>query len=113
MALNPRIWFPIAVLGCLVNVVGAAFALGPAEPWHPALHAALAVAFGVWAQHLRTRLRPNVQQREDEPEVAALRDEVGLLRRELSELQERMDFAERLLTQARDKERVAGRRPNE
>lgn len=57
MALNPRIWYPIAALGCFVNVVGVAFAATSAEPSHAILHAALAVASGVWAQHLRTRLR--------------------------------------------------------
>jgi hypothetical protein len=44
-----------------------------------------------------------------EAELTALRDEVGELRRELGELQERMDFNERLLTQAREMERLPGR----
>jgi hypothetical protein len=35
-------------------------------------------------------------------EVIALREEMGELRRELSEVQERLDFTERLLTKARD-----------
>jgi hypothetical protein len=34
-------------------------------------------------------------------ELAALRDEMGDVRRELSEVQERLDFAERLLTSGR------------
>jgi hypothetical protein len=34
-------------------------------------------------------------------ELAALRDEMGDVRRELSEVQERLDFAERLLTTGR------------
>lgn len=113
MALNPRIWYPIAALGCFVNVVGVAFAVSPAEPWHATLHAALAVAFGVWAQHLKARLRAGVLNRGNETEIAALQDEVGDLRRELSDLQERMDFAERLLSQARERERLTGRKPNE
>lgn len=44
-----------------------------------------------------------------EAELTALRDEVGDLRRELGELQERMDFTERMLTQAREMERLPGR----
>ncbi|HXV90260.1 MAG TPA: hypothetical protein VD707_02765 [Gemmatimonadales bacterium] len=44
-----------------------------------------------------------------EGEVAALRDEVAELRRELGEVHERLDFAERLLGQARP-ERTPGRR---
>jgi len=45
-----------------------------------------------------------------EGELTALRDEVGELRRELGEVQERLDFAERLLSQSRDPERLPGRR---
>lgn len=36
-------------------------------------------------------------------EVDALREEVAAVRRELAEVQERLDFAERLLAQAREK----------
>ena len=36
-------------------------------------------------------------------EVDALRDEVGQVRGELAEVQERLDFAERMLAQAREK----------
>jgi hypothetical protein len=35
-------------------------------------------------------------------EIVALRDEVAALRNELVEVQERLDFTERLLTKARD-----------
>jgi hypothetical protein len=59
------------------------------------------------------RLRAGVLDRGAETEIAGLRDDVGDLRRELSELQERMDFAERLLSQARDMERLPGRKPDE
>lgn len=56
------------------------------------------------------RLRAGAGDDGGRGEVAALRDEVGDLRRELGEVQERLDFAERLLGQARDPERVPGRR---
>ena len=64
----------------------------------------------------RTRLeearpRAGVLDKGTEAEIAALRDEVGDLRRELSDVQERMDFAERLLSQAREVERLPGRPP--
>ena len=64
----------------------------------------------------RTRLeeahiRAGLLGKEGESELAALRDEVGDLRRELGEVQERMDFAERLLSQTRDMERLPGREP--
>lgn len=38
----------------------------------------------------------------DSQEVAALRDEVSQLRHEVGEVQERLDFAERVLAQVRD-----------
>jgi predicted nucleic acid-binding Zn-ribbon protein len=44
-----------------------------------------------------------------EAELTALREEVGDLRRELGELHERIDFTERLLAQAREKDRLPGR----
>ena len=37
-------------------------------------------------------------------EISALREEMGEVRRELAEVQERLDFAERLLTRWRDVE---------
>jgi hypothetical protein len=43
-----------------------------------------------------------------EAELTALREEVGDLRRDLGELQERMDFTERMLTQARETEPLPG-----
>jgi hypothetical protein len=59
------------------------------------------------------RLRAGTLDRGAETEITALRDDVGDLRRELSDLQERMDFAERLLSQAREVERLPGRKPSE
>ncbi len=41
-------------------------------------------------------------------EVQALREEVTELHRDLEELNERMDFAERMLAQARERERLPG-----
>jgi hypothetical protein len=59
------------------------------------------------------RLRAGTLDRGAETEITALRDDVGDLRRELGDLQERMDFAERLLSQAREVERLPGRKPAE
>ncbi len=85
--------------------------MGP--PWHPAVHAALALGFGWWAG-VRMRmeaapLRAGALDEASGAEVAALREEVGEMRRELGEVQERLDFTERLLTQAREAGRVRGR----
>lgn len=111
MALNPRIWYPIAVVFSLLNVAGVAYAANLAEPWHAAIHAGLAVLGGVWARHLKARQR-TVPASAPEHEILALRDEVADLRGEVTELQERMDFAERMLTQVRDRERLPDRKPN-
>ncbi len=110
MTLNPRIWYPITVVGALVNVAGFAFAAGSGEPWHAALHAALGAGLAVWAQHLKARRSGGLGSGND-TDLANLRDDVGDLRREVSELQERMDFAERVLSQAREVERLSERKP--
>jgi cell division protein FtsB len=58
------------------------------------------------------RVRAGMLDGASNAEVAALRDEVGDLRRELTDLQERMDFAERLLSQARETQQLPGRKPD-
>jgi hypothetical protein len=103
MTFKPAIWFPIAVVLSVVNLVAVGFAA--AEPWHAGVHAALALAFGLWAQRLRQRRhRSEPQDRLDGLEaelgtLEALDAEVSKLRQELSEAQERLDFTERLLAQ--------------
>jgi len=95
MTFKPATWQPIALVLSVVNVAAAGFAARSAEPWHAALHAALAVAFGVWA----IRLRQGDAGGEVEARLEALEVEMGNVRRELGEAQERLDFAERLLAQ--------------
>lgn len=110
MSLNPRRWFPVAVVLGAVNVVAVWFAAVPAEPLHATGHAALAVAFAVWAQRLRSRqLLEGTERREfDTAEaVDSLDAEVEGLRRELGDAQERLDFAERMLVQQRQERRVS------
>lgn len=107
MALKPSIWYPIAVLGTVVNLVGAGFASGA----HAAIHAALALGFGLWAQRLR-RAATESEQQQVEPGTReqlqtgfeALQTEVGRLRQDLMETQERVDFVERVLAQNRERE---------
>jgi hypothetical protein len=78
------------------NLVGVGFAAGEPQPWHAASLAALALAFGLWAQRLR--LGPGGSERQAPME--GLEADVDSLRAEVAELHERMDFAERLLAQA-------------
>ena len=89
MTFKPALWYPIAVVLAALNLIGAGFAAGSAEPMHAAAHVALAVAFGLWARRLRDGPGSNA--------LEALEFEVSNLRRELGETQERLDFAERLL----------------
>ncbi len=51
MALNPKIWLPIAAGLSVINLAGVWSAARQAEPWHASIHAALALALalGLWA----------------------------------------------------------------
>lgn len=106
MTFKPAIWHPIAVVLSVINLVGVGFAAGSAEPWHAAVHAALALAFGLWAQ----RLRQGADGSEGLARLEVLEAEVSNLGRELSEAQERLDFAERLLAQGQESRRVGPER---
>jgi hypothetical protein len=99
MSLNPRIWQPVAVVLSLVNLVAVWFAAPPAEPWHASIHAVLGVGFALWAQRLGTRRRAASIGGEILP--AEVLDELSMLRSEVAELSERLDFTERLLAQPR------------
>jgi hypothetical protein len=99
MTFKPATWFPIATVLSVVNVAAVAVA---GAPWHATTHAVLAVAFGLWAQHLR-HARPGGELQSG---LEALEDEMSNLRRELNEAQERLDFAERVMAQGAEVRRV-------
>jgi hypothetical protein len=97
MTFKPKIWYPIATILSALNVALIYFAAQPGEAIHATVHGALAVAFALWAQRLRLRQlrgQENVPTRLEEVDA-----EVGQMRQELSEAQERLDFAERMLAQ--------------
>ena len=107
MTFKSRIWYPIAGVLSIINLVAVGFAAGESQPWHAGAHAALALAFGLWAQRLRlTRSNELQAPLEVIDALDALEGEVGKLRQELSETQERVDFTERLLAQASEARRV-------
>jgi hypothetical protein len=106
MTFKPAIWYPIAVVLSVINLAAAGFAARSAEPWHATIHATLAVTFGLWAQRLRQG--PGGGERQARLEI--LEAEVSNLRQELSEAQERLDFAERLLAQGAESRRVGPER---
>jgi hypothetical protein len=106
MTFKPVIWYPIAVVLSVINLAGVGFAAAQAQPWHAAIHAALALAFGLWAQ----RLRRGPGGGEFQARLEALEVEVSKVQQELSETQERLDFAERLLAQGPEARRVGPER---
>lgn len=106
MAFKPAIWYPIAIVLSVINLLGAGFAARDAEPMHVTIHLALALAFGLWAR----RLRPGSGGSEHQARLEVLEAEVGRLRQELSEAQERLDFAERVLAQGAEARRVGPQR---
>ncbi len=102
MTFKPALWQPIAVLLSALNVAGVGVAAAAAEPWHAAAHAVLGLGLGLWAQRLgRARRGDDSQTRLD-----LLETELLGLRRELTETQERLDFAERVLAQGHDPHRL-------
>jgi hypothetical protein len=106
MTFKPALWRPIAIVLSVINLVAVGFAAGSAEPWHAAGHAALALAFGLWAQ----RLRQGPAGGDREARLEVLEAEMSNLRLELTETQERLDFAERLLAQGQESRRVGPER---
>lgn len=110
MTFRPTMWYRIAVVLTLINLVGGGFALGSAEPGHAMIHGVLALAFGFWARRLRQRAgeseRESEIESESEARLEALGAEVSNLRRELNETQERLDFAERMLARGPDPRRA-------
>lgn len=102
MALNPRIWQPVAAVLSAANLVAVWFAAAPAEPLHASIHAALAVGFALGAQRLGARRR--ALSITGESLAAEVLEEQSILRSEVAELSERLDFAERLLAEPRPAE---------
>ena len=106
MTFKPAFWHPVAVGLSILNLVGAGFAAGAAEPWHAGIHAGVALAFWSWAQ----RLRLAKGAVGGPAELEALEGEVSDLRREVAEIQERLDFTERVLAQGQEARRLDAER---
>jgi hypothetical protein len=102
-------WQRVALVLSALNFAGAGFAIAGGETWHAAAHVALAVGFGWWAQRIGQRrhedeIRSEVQDTLQSPleRIQSLEGEVGRMQQELYEVQERLDFTERVLTQGKE-----------
>jgi hypothetical protein len=101
-----KFWQPAAIALSAINLVGVGFAAGQAEAWHAAIHATLALGLGLWAQRLRGRLKEGDPQYDLQSGLESLEFEVSRMREELTETQERLDFAERVLAQGQEARRL-------
>jgi hypothetical protein len=113
MIFRPLIWQRIAVVAAAVNFASAGFAIAQSEPLHAAAHVGLAVGFGWWAQYLRSRRRDDDLHDEMRDTLQSplerlqtLEGDITRVQQELNEVQERLDFAERMLTQRQDPGRL-------
>ena len=101
MRFKSPLWQPVALVLSGINIAGGGFALAAGEPAHAGVHAVLAVAFGLWAERRRRS-----ERHESEPQLDAVQAEIGDLRAELIDAQERMDFVERILAKDPDTHRI-------
>ncbi len=113
--MKPTTKFQILFWLSALNLISLGYALP--NVLHAAGHGLLALGFGLWARRVRPRVggdeeeaRPEALGSDNEARFADLGDDVSELRRQLSETQERLDFAERLLVQEREARRVEPQR---
>jgi hypothetical protein len=97
------LFFFAAGLG-VVNAAATGFAAVAGEPWHAAIHVGLTAAFGAWAARIRKRSPASG------PGVETLETELSDVQRELLETREDLDFAERMLAEKLEAERIEQRR---
>jgi HPt (histidine-containing phosphotransfer) domain-containing protein len=88
-----------------INVAAVYFAARDTEPVHALAHAALGAACMLWAERLRARATRALYEAEM-AQAELMPGEMDHVHNELAELQERLDFAERLLAQRRDTDRA-------
>jgi len=103
--LKPTTKFQILFWLSALNLIALGYALP--NPLHAAGHGLLALGFGFWANRVRPSRAGDDDARtetsgSDESRFENLDAEVSELRRQLSDTQERLDFAERLLVRERE-----------
>lgn len=92
-----RVWRPVAIVLSILNAGGLIMAVAAGEPMHALGHIVAAVLLARWLRRMRER--DGAARLESPSQIEALEAEVDGLRRELTEAQERLDFAERMMAQ--------------
>ena len=105
MALNPRLWRPIATILSVANLVGAGIHIGMEQVEAAAIHGLLAAGSAYWAVRLGRPRAPALENPDAEERMEQMESELMQQRQELADAQERLDFAERLLAQHAEKRR--------
>ena len=105
MTFKPAFWRPIAIILSIVNIAGVVQALGAGEPMHAAGHVIVGLGLAAWIRRLNERARETRGERiagsDQQTQIEGLENDLDQLRRELTETQERLDFAERMMAQRR------------
>ena len=110
-----RAWIPVAWGLSFINVIAVWFAARPAEPTHATVHALLAVGLALGAQRLKARRQstgPSEDLRLALDHNEQLQQTIDSMQDQVRELEERVDFADRLLMQRRDSELHDARMPD-
>jgi hypothetical protein len=113
--MKPTTKFQILFWLSALNLIALGYALP--NVLHAAGHGLLALGFGLWAKRVRPSrsldgesAAPEAVEGDSESRFENLDADVHELRRQLSETQERLDFAERLLMKEREARRVEPQR---
>jgi hypothetical protein len=105
-------WRAVAIVLSAINLVATGFAAQAGEALHAGTHAALTLAFGLWALQIHHRLASGAGQDrlgEGQARFEEIDAELANLRRELGEVQERLDFTERVLANQSEKRQLGER----
>ncbi len=95
-------WIPVSLTLAVVNLAAVWFAAQPGEPVHATLHAGLAAGFALGARHLMTRRQAGTRTEADLDDAEDLQERFDEMRSHVLELEERVEFAERVLASQRD-----------
>ena len=103
--MTPSKWYPVVGFFAVVNLLGLGYAVATGEPMHAIGHAVLVVAFGSWAHRLGGG-GSSSRRIEEQERLEALEDQMSNMQGELTDAQDRLDFAERMLAHERESRRV-------